>query len=213
MIPKQLFFIWFGDNQPDYVDFTIKNFQEVNPDFKIDLIKYSKNDLENYTSLEDKSLKNSCEIALKLIKEGKNPESYFTIVSDYYRLYLIHHYGGIYLDCDTFPVKPFDDKLLNNEQFFVTRGYYDANIKKEHFFMGSVKKPDKQKYQLLYPINSYSYDKDYVELKNKFLSCEFKYGEHYEKINKRYKYIEHFSTVTWKKTNVNNIKYLSKYDT
>lgn len=40
-----------------------------------------------------------------------------TAMSDALRFYLLDTYGGIYLDCDTFPVKPFDDRLLNMDYF------------------------------------------------------------------------------------------------
>ena len=40
MIPKQLFFIWLGDNKPKYVDFAVKTFKDVNPDFKVDLMEW-----------------------------------------------------------------------------------------------------------------------------------------------------------------------------
>jgi mannosyltransferase OCH1-like enzyme len=39
---------------------------------------------------------------------------------DVLKFYLLDKYGGIFLDCDTFPVKPFDDILLQNE-FFACR--------------------------------------------------------------------------------------------
>lgn len=34
---------------------------------------------------------------------------HITAISDAFRFYLLNKYGGIYLDLDTFPVKPFDD--------------------------------------------------------------------------------------------------------
>lgn len=37
-IPKILHFIWFGDVIPEYVSFSIENFRKVNPDFEIDFV-------------------------------------------------------------------------------------------------------------------------------------------------------------------------------
>ena len=59
------------------------------------------------------------------------------------RFYLLDKYGGIYLDCDTFPVKPFDDLLLQNE-FFACRSFigkndiYDDICAYDIFFIGSM---------------------------------------------------------------------------
>ena len=59
------------------------------------------------------------------------------------RFYLLDKYGGIYLDCDTFPVKPFDDLLLQNE-FFACRSFigkndiYDDICSYDIFFIGSM---------------------------------------------------------------------------
>ena len=35
MIQKKLHFIWLGDNIPNYVNFAIENFRNVNKDFEI----------------------------------------------------------------------------------------------------------------------------------------------------------------------------------
>jgi hypothetical protein len=59
-------------------------------------------------------------------------------------LEIINTYGGIYLDLDTFPLKPFDDKLLQKE-FFTVRRHYDnlaalknaeTNIGSDNYFIG-----------------------------------------------------------------------------
>lgn len=38
-IPKRLFFIWFGDGIPDFVNFSIENHQRVNRNFQVVLIQ------------------------------------------------------------------------------------------------------------------------------------------------------------------------------
>jgi len=52
---------------------------------------------------------------------------------------LINTYGGIYVDCDTYPIKPFDEKLLAMENFCVydkIENFHEAN----NYFIGSNKK-------------------------------------------------------------------------
>lgn len=61
---------------------------------------------------------------------------YITAISDAFRFYLLNKYGGIYLDMDTFPVKPFDDKLLSYENGFTIN--YKPNIS-DIFFIGMNK--------------------------------------------------------------------------
>jgi len=34
---------------------------------------------------------------------------FIQLLSDIYRLRIIQEFGGIYVDCDTFPLKPFDN--------------------------------------------------------------------------------------------------------
>lgn len=111
MIPKQLFFIWLGNTPPDYCNFAINAFRDVNPDFKVDFLYWSIEDIENP---KDEILKKSVEDVIKLNKKGKK---FIIEVADLYRYKLLYKYGGIYLDCDTFPVRPFDDELLKLNNF------------------------------------------------------------------------------------------------
>ena len=113
MIPKQIFFIWLGDNKPNYVDFAVKTFREVNPSFKIDLIEWKIYDIENP---KDPLLVESIDSAIKLNRKDRK---FIQSVANIYRYTLLRKYGGIYLDCDTFPVRPFDDKLLDHTSFDV----------------------------------------------------------------------------------------------
>lgn len=126
MIPKQLFFIWFGDEIPKFVNFSINSFREMNPDFKVDLIYYTINDIMNCQD----SVINYCKNLIFKTKRGfkckyydyinirlKSQFNFIQILSDIIRFELLYYYGGIYLDCDTFPVKPFDNDLLKNTNF------------------------------------------------------------------------------------------------
>ena len=126
MIPKQLFFIWFGDNKPDYIDYAINSFKVINPSFKTELIRYTINDVLH---CDDSVLKYCKDLVFKTKKGIKNKYfdyikmridskfNFIQILSDFLRFEILYYYGGIYLDCDTFPVKPFDDNLLNLNSF------------------------------------------------------------------------------------------------
>ena len=173
MIPKQLFFIWLGDNKPNYVDFAVKTFKDVNPDFKVDLIEWKIEDIENP---KDELLKRAINDALKNKKLSCNINKPFIVnVSDSYRYVLLKHYGGIYLDCDTFPVRPFDDSLLDHTEFDVTISWgINQFIVRDVFFIGSCNseylKTHPQKKTLLFP---HTETWKYKQLREKFFNCTF----------------------------------------
>jgi mannosyltransferase OCH1-like enzyme len=56
-------------------------------------------------------------------------------LADIFRLAVLNKYGGIYLDCDTYPLKPFDS-LLMTKNFTVARHTYNNIIIPDSFFMG-----------------------------------------------------------------------------
>jgi hypothetical protein len=131
MIPKILHFIWLGENEPPTVKFTIDAFKKANPDFKINFIRE--------TSVKDAKNEDVKEV-LKLINStsynpyrncyfygttkeilSKSKIFFYTKFANALRHFLLDKYGGIYLDCDTFPVKPFDEKLLSYDAFRIAR--------------------------------------------------------------------------------------------
>lgn len=186
MIPKQIFFIWLGNNKPDYVNFSINAFREVNPDFKIDLIEWSIEDIENpKDELLIKAIKRSC-------KNRARYPKIIQMIGDKYRDLLLKKYGGIYLDCDTFPVKPFDDILLNHKSFHMTYSWKNNGfIFSDIFFYGYG---GKDGYDiLLYPDMK---DSKFKLLSDKFFKCILKYGEYYG--NYDLIYINHYNDGRWK---------------
>ena len=66
MIPKNLFFIWFGDNPPKYCEFVINTFKEVNPDFKVEFIRKDQHELDNWENSKDELLKFSYKYVLDI---------------------------------------------------------------------------------------------------------------------------------------------------
>lgn len=138
MIPKILHFIWFG-RKPKYVDYCIDAFRKMNPSFQINLMwnlnVYAYEDLMEDINTCSGKYKRAIEYCKKLRIEDEQ------ILSDILRLVLLNISGGIYLDCDCFPLRPFDDDLLK-EDFVVTRYYSRDFIGRDCFFMGKQQETD-----------------------------------------------------------------------
>lgn len=100
-IPKIIHCCWFT-YPPDYPPDVLKcmqSWKEKMPDYEIKLWNADNFDV------------NICPYVKEAYQEKK-----FAFVSDYVRLWVLFHYGGIYLDSDIEVVKKFDD-LLNNKAF------------------------------------------------------------------------------------------------
>ena len=150
MIPRQLFLVWINNKIPNHLSNSLKYFKELNPDFNINFIHIEK--CENISnnkeviirkcfSYIDKILKHDdkkCKY-YNFIKKVTNPSyrlkrNFITYFTDIVRFELIESYGGIYLDCDTFPIISFDDNLLKCTQF-----KSKTNYGHDYFFFGNIK--------------------------------------------------------------------------
>lgn len=100
MIPKIIHFCWFSkpDFPPD-VRQCIHTWHEKLPDYEIKLWN-----AENFDV-------NICPYVKEAFQEKK-----YAFASDYVRLWVLYHFGGIYLDSDIEVVKAFDD-LLDQRAF------------------------------------------------------------------------------------------------
>lgn len=97
-IPKIIHLIWFGNNlYPPIVDCCISSWKKFFPDY---LIKVWNE--ESFNISDNAFVKEAYEV-------GK-----YAFVSDFVRLYVLYHYGGIYLDTDVEVVKNFEE-LLRDE--------------------------------------------------------------------------------------------------
>lgn len=200
MIPKRLIFIWLGSELPYYGKFCIDNFKKVNPEFEIMLI-YEPN-LDNIRNQDILDLLNIIKLNklsfyYKIMHRkwgDKNLTSkygFYTNISDALRFYVLNKYGGIYLDLDTFPVKPFDNFSLSHNHGFAVK----YSIKRHDiFFVGMPSGCIENKYVFIdektfdwrfadtvfdmrYPEDIIKYTcKNYNSLRQDFLSCRWKYG-------------------------------------
>lgn len=152
MIPRKLHFIWFG-KKPFYCDAAIKQFQLYNSNFEICTYFKSINDIEIIADMPYEKL-NRCDQLIKKcidaiinmntdynaqINRSKNifKMNFIQVLADIFRLEVLNEYGGIYLDCDTFPIKSFDNILLNTNQFVVSRHMMYTNIiMPDYYFIG-----------------------------------------------------------------------------
>lgn len=194
MIPKNIFFIWLGDEKPKYVDFAVNSFRNVNSDFNVELLEWKIADIEDP---KDNLLKESVEEAIKLNRKDRR---FVQAVANIYRYTVLREYGGIYLDCDTFPIKPFDDSLLSFSEFDVTTSWgCNQFIVRDVFFIGTcslqeLKKQKQKNKTFLWPHGD-GKGEHYNNLKEKFFNCTLTYGEYFGDGDKEY--INHYHDFTW----------------
>lgn len=100
-IPKIIHYCWFGENRkPEIVQKCINSWKRNLSEYQI--IEWNEENFDiNYNSFVKEAY-----------RSGK-----FAFVSDYVRVYVLYHYGGIYLDTDVEVFKPFDD-LLHHDSFW-----------------------------------------------------------------------------------------------
>lgn len=100
MIPKVIHYCWFGGRKkPRFVKNCIRSWGEFCPDFEIR--EWNEN---NY----DVNL-------IPFTRDAYHAHKY-AFVSDYARLWILYHHGGIYVDTDVELIKPLDS-MLRNEAF------------------------------------------------------------------------------------------------
>ncbi|MFC3884776.1 glycosyltransferase family 32 protein [Bacillus songklensis] len=100
-IPKTIHYCWFGGKEkPDIVKRCIES-------WKKNLLEYE------ITEWNEDSFEINCNSYVREAYESRK----FAFVSDYVRVHVLYHFGGIYLDTDVEVFKPFDD-LLHHDSFW-----------------------------------------------------------------------------------------------
>lgn len=118
MIPKRIFYVWFGGKKPSMVNICIQNWREKLPGYEII-------ELNEHSSYFDFSKAYKECLWFKMVYDRKM----WAYVADYVRCKVLYDYGGVYFDTDITVVK--DISILLNDNFFV--GYED-----EKCFNGAV---------------------------------------------------------------------------
>lgn len=100
-IPKVAHYVWLGGAIPAFFRSNMERFRELHPTWEVHLWHGLPNELPA-------ELRRAC------LRQHQ-----ICMRSDIIRVWLLHRFGGIYLDGDVFPVRPFDD-LLHYDHFFGT---------------------------------------------------------------------------------------------
>ena len=132
---------------------------------------------------------------IKISKEYKHtiPIGLFVLLTDILRFFYLYFEGGIYVDCDTFPIKPFDDKLLSLNQFRVHNDIYFMGCQNNLPFQFTSDYIT----QINYKISSIALDNIYTrEEHERFNDGTLKYES--KEVKNDYQYIRHFCNRTWK---------------
>ena len=219
-IPKILHFIWFG-YMPNYVNFCIQQFTNTNKDFKINFVHYTPLQLESlyfnkniitendallYKTIDgilNKTLYNELVIQQQNFLQLFGNIPFIQLLADVFRLELLNTYGGIYLYCDIFPIKPFDDYVLSYGNFCVYDTVYGLKEKNNYFiastgqnFLTNYFSPELKPFYLS---NNYMLKLqnkkpfDFQIRRIKFFSCKLKMSDFSDSTN----YIEHYSDFSW----------------
>ena len=123
MIPKQIHFIWIGD-QSKMPAKCMQTWIDKNPDYKVNIWD---ND-----SLNRHKWVNRIKIDEMLQKQD------FAGASDVMRYEILYNEGGIYIDADSYCVKPLEDWLLNCEAFTAWEQEIVRNNLLSNGFIGGV---------------------------------------------------------------------------
>lgn len=99
LIPKVAHFVWMGSAIPDFIQGNIDRFATLNPEWEIKI----------WNGIPEEFPQDLWDLALKL--------PFMCMRSDLIRLWILHSHGGIYLDCDVYSLRSFND-LLNYDHFF-----------------------------------------------------------------------------------------------
>lgn len=112
-IPKQIFFYWTGSKIPEEIKKNVENYKKINNDYQVEIIMddnlfldKAKYDFPSLTNLFNKISIPSCK-------------------SDIARLLILYYFGGIYVDCNTIPLKCFNDfyVTIKDKDFVISFNY------------------------------------------------------------------------------------------
>lgn len=133
---KLIHYIWFGNNNlPDFFINVLNSWKTYAPEYKI--IKWTERELPvdiNYYT--------------KICWENK----WYGHLSDFFRIYIVYHYGGLYLDIDLELIETVESSILEENYFVYVRN--EDGIK--NYGSGWSFRADKYDYNLLSIINAYN---------------------------------------------------------
>jgi len=204
--------VWFGKDEPPYVRFAIDSFGKVNPDFEINFVRVENpKESDNLDIVECmKELEDETSKYYRIFHsphfekcEGRNETMFNVPFSDAFRIFLLDTYGGIYLDCDTFPTKRFDDRILDMDYFQSQSKWSKNAVLPDVYFIGVkpgheanthyVLRDKSRKSEMPYLMSlddGTRITSEWKTLNSKFRQCKIIFGESYR--NDKDTYINHF---------------------
>lgn len=217
MIPKNIFLVWFGNHVPFFIKKNVQRYAQLNSGFNICFIHRTLVEVEHikkgyvhnfidglisrsYKQLED-SQSSRYQSYLNEVKKNIYANSVISL-SDIFRLELLNTFGGIYVDCDVFQLRPFDDGLLQARRFVVKVHHTKSFFSSDNFFMGSIPQSENDYLSMPYlnPVNckhivqtidGWRKNIQYILNKKYFYSLEF--DKIVPAFNDQF-YIEHYTT-------------------
>jgi len=101
MIPKKIHYVWLSkNNMSDTVKKCMDSWKNVMPEYEIKLWNE-----DNFNIFENKLVRVAYE------------NGFYSLASDYIRLYALYNEGGLYFDTDIEIIKPLDDSIFSNGFF------------------------------------------------------------------------------------------------
>lgn len=110
MIPKKVHYIWLGNGKKsNLANICLCTWYEHLDEYEI--VEWNERNLD----IDELCSKN------RFLSECRK-RKLWAFMADYLRLYVLYHYGGIYMDVDVQVLKPFDDLL--NDKVFIGYEYF-----------------------------------------------------------------------------------------
>ena len=119
---KVILFLWFGDEKPPYIHWTLENFRKMNPGWEIRYIEYTTSQILDYKNSNDEALFN--------VMSKNKTFGYIGNVSNKYRyeyLNLKKDEFIIYCDLDCFPIAPFDNFIIKPDDSNIQEWYKEQH--------------------------------------------------------------------------------------
>ena len=220
---KRLFLIWFGDNTPDFVEWTVNNYKIVNPSWNVIFIHYSRKQLENYKDQNDTILIKSVYRAFEKYGTIFNPGR----LADVYRSYVLTNDYDTYVDIDTFPISQLDDFLMpdkldvnrkTNIRYLSYCGNHKSNdlwflSKTNISYVGitNISKKINLNDEIIYHNFTYMNRNEidtFEKRKIDFLNCNIQIGNNF--CCEKFSPIEHYNTKLWTSQNKNGANIFNK---
>lgn len=152
-----VWYVWFGSHVPKYAEFSMSAFRAVNPNVRFNMVHRTAEQLEcivrgKADCREDSAIRAAAERILandptdgyvrRQIGLYGDGVRFAQVLADVARVEMVNEFGGIYLDCDTFPISPFPKWMFEADFVSCCRPRPGGYVK-DNYFM--ARRPDAQR--------------------------------------------------------------------